>query len=483
MLQRLSHTSGQDSLRQDSLNEVSLKNDSLKRNSLLTKTCGRAADSPSFVRPRNTLQGPEVLSEGSRRLGALEEAMVLLDRKCGTGRIVRVLHCVGQLDLSAFRQALADVLLCYPILRGRLGGANGTELEVVSPTISVPVGVVRCEERLAWMGAFEDNLNAPAFGSNGPLLRVEILRHPKSSRFEIVLAIHHALVDGASINQVAKTLVAAYDRRLSGREPASIRQPVSPSAETYLPPLGGAEEDAIVAQLVERQTASLSSTPTSSQTQSAMSRVLSWDIEVSDTRAAVEEWKRRGSSTQGVLGAALLSSVAKVLTDSTSSVSLATTVDLRRVHPDRIPSGVIANLSTGVRTFHRRVGSDACHWPCALEITHAVRGAIMRREPEAAIRLQRAVAEYYSVSRQPPATTTLSNLGATRFGGGYEHVRVGSVHGGVPMHCFGRTTYNQVSFSDSAIHWNLVFPWPVVTCREAEAMQEGITTSIAGFTR
>ncbi|MEQ1565915.1 MAG: condensation domain-containing protein [Myxococcota bacterium] len=154
----------------------------------------------------------------NRPVRGLEHTMVALGDAMGPDLIVG--RVVGRIPPEVLRQAALDVVARHPALRSRRVGDRWVTLDPDQARIPFHVrgneGAAG-DRRAAWERVVESELRWPLDLEAGQPLRV--VQVPEPGGCAIVLACHHAVVDGTSLYRVLHEVLVAVAARLDGRSP------------------------------------------------------------------------------------------------------------------------------------------------------------------------------------------------------------------------------------------------------------------------
>jgi amino acid adenylation domain-containing protein len=131
----------------------------------------------------------------------------------------------GTLDVEALRGALNAIVARHEALRTVFALEGDEPVQVVLPSVSVPLPVedlrgTPAEMREDLVRARADaNANAPFSLAVGPLLRASLLRLADDDHV-LLLSLHHIVADGWSIGVLFQELEGAYTALVAGTEPA-----------------------------------------------------------------------------------------------------------------------------------------------------------------------------------------------------------------------------------------------------------------------
>ncbi|HST62886.1 MAG TPA: amino acid adenylation domain-containing protein, partial [Longimicrobium sp.] len=157
-------------------------------------------------------------------LSFAQERFWFLDRMPGGGSYVipLFLRLGGTLDGSALERALGEIVRRHEVLRTVFREGDEGPVQVVAPFggFTLPVedlSALSPEEREETVGRRADEAAARPFDlSEGPLFRAGLLRLGEAEHV-LLLAVHHAVADGWSMNVLAAELSALYGAFREGR--------------------------------------------------------------------------------------------------------------------------------------------------------------------------------------------------------------------------------------------------------------------------
>ncbi|WP_328812157.1 non-ribosomal peptide synthetase [Rhodococcus sp. NBC_00297] len=138
-----------------------------------------------------------------------------VDADRGGQLIPLALRLTGPLDVDALRSALDDVTLRHEILRTVHPALDGVPHQVVSPTVDVPVEIVRTSAA-----------DVPAAVSTAAAARIDVTTETplratllvvSPTDHVLVILVHHIAADGWSMAPLTRDVVTAYAARAEGR--------------------------------------------------------------------------------------------------------------------------------------------------------------------------------------------------------------------------------------------------------------------------
>lgn len=170
-----------------------------------------------------------------RKLGKFETASAITGENAAWN-IIAVIFLEGLPSQEVVRQALDILQGRYPLLRVRLIKEGGSHFFESGEISALPLNVIDREGDDHWIAVAEDNLNYQFDQQQGPLMQCTFLTGGANIG-EIIIAAHHSIVDGTSVDNFSHELVELCTKIASGSEvedldPRDLALPV----EEYFPP-------------------------------------------------------------------------------------------------------------------------------------------------------------------------------------------------------------------------------------------------------
>ncbi len=121
------------------------------------------------------------------------------------------LRVAGVLNVEALQQSINEIICRHEILRTTFPAVDGKPLQIISPslTINIPVLDLQGLEESEVQQIVTKEARQPFDLSNGPLLRVTLLRLGSESHI-LVLIMHHIITDGWSMGIFIQELSTLY---------------------------------------------------------------------------------------------------------------------------------------------------------------------------------------------------------------------------------------------------------------------------------
>ena len=127
------------------------------------------------------------------------------------GFIVRI---KGDICSDVLRQSLNIVQHRHPKLRCRItfNDSGISCFEVVSSPPPVPLKIFESHaDHLRWQEVTQATLYPPISTRIGPLMRISVLKHTRHGICDLILGVHHSIIDGRSLFILAHDILTAYE--------------------------------------------------------------------------------------------------------------------------------------------------------------------------------------------------------------------------------------------------------------------------------
>lgn len=156
----------------------------------------------------------------SRKLAGLEHAMRITEEHTPFA-VVAVLRLAGNLSPAALRGALDALQQRHPLLRARIlraGSGYEFRFDVAGP-IPLDVGERPPSDGDGWIAVAQEEMQRRLDMTAGPLVRCRYLAGPSGG--DLILTVHHTIVDGPSGLQLFRELLALCAGRTLDEPPDS----------------------------------------------------------------------------------------------------------------------------------------------------------------------------------------------------------------------------------------------------------------------
>ena len=180
---------------------------------------GQAAAPAAGPVPRALPEGdPVPLSFAQQRLWFLDQ----LNPGSAGYNVTRAVRLAGDLRVDVLGRAVGEVIRRHSVLRTTFGTSDGAPIQVVAPSLVLPLPVVDLRalppgDRLAEAGRWVDREGRRPFDlAVGPLLRLDLLRLADAEHL-VVSTMHHIVSDGWSTGLLFREMGVLYEAFLAGR--------------------------------------------------------------------------------------------------------------------------------------------------------------------------------------------------------------------------------------------------------------------------
>ncbi|HEX6046567.1 MAG TPA: amino acid adenylation domain-containing protein [Pyrinomonadaceae bacterium] len=162
---------------------------------------------------RRVAEGPTApVSFAQQRLWILDK----LEPQSASYNLPSVLRIDGALNVAALQRSFDAIVRRHEVLRTTFAVVDGEPVQVISPSLMLPLTVVDVTDNEARRLAREE-AEKPFDLSRGPLLRTTLLRL-SPERHLLLVTLHHIVADGWSITLLVQELSALYAAYSRGHE-------------------------------------------------------------------------------------------------------------------------------------------------------------------------------------------------------------------------------------------------------------------------
>jgi hypothetical protein len=402
-----------------------------------------------------------------RPLGAFETAATITGEELPFNAVI-VLRLGGGPSREALEAALVALQRRQPLLRVRIARSSGRYVFASEGVPPIPLRVVERDGEDRWCDVAEDELNRRMEAAPGPLARCTLLTPSTDGPgSEIVLCLHHAIIDAASAGTLLRELLAHLDpaaRRAGPGDPSSA--PLGPPIEELLPPrhrglraypgLAAFLLRQVADEVAYRWRARAARKPPIHET--ATSRVLSREISAEATDRLVRSARRHRATVASVASAAMLLAVQRLLY-SGDEVPMRhfTFADLR---PYLEPP--LSGASLGSYISMLRYTVPMCRhqplWPLARRITAQVGGGGHRGDKLYTVRMAPAMMRTILGQKSfRMGTTAVSYVGAVRLPDRVGPIEVRGLHAWVSNIPLGPEYTAHVRLFRRRLCWDILY--------------------------
>ncbi|MEH1970760.1 amino acid adenylation domain-containing protein [Nostoc sp.] len=127
----------------------------------------------------------------------------------------------GQVNLRALEQSINEIVRRHEVLRTTFASSNGQPVQIIAPTLSVPIHLVDLHSLSETQKDTEiqrlmiEEFQQPFNINRGPLLRATLLQLD-AEEYLLLLSIHHIVFDGWSVSVLFRELTLLYQAFTNG---------------------------------------------------------------------------------------------------------------------------------------------------------------------------------------------------------------------------------------------------------------------------
>jgi hypothetical protein len=275
----------------------------------------------------------------------------------------------GPIRVETLVTALARAQARHPLLRVHVVEENGALCFRESGTTSIPLRV-RSATGDTFEAAMEEEIATPLPNGNAPRLRALLLRGDGDA-FDVILAMDHAVCDGASVISLFRDLLADFERAAPVAPLAPLACVEDLLAASGATPKWKAKSAKHDAPLVPREP----------QRGARRTRLVTRDLSVDETTRLVERCRAEGTSVNGAIIAAALLSMQSVAQSDGARLGVISNVALRDKARPPVGNEHVGNFVSFVQTYHD-VSTSTSLWPLARECRDTIAARVKGGEPE-----------------------------------------------------------------------------------------------------
>ncbi|ABA25091.1 Amino acid adenylation (plasmid) [Trichormus variabilis ATCC 29413] len=177
--------------------------------------------------PKRIDQSPCQLSSAQQRLWFLHQ----LNPDISVYNMPAAIGIQGSLNIAALAQTFNEIARRHEILRTRFETVNGKPIQIINPTISIPLSVVNLQDlpddkrQTEVTRLIKAEAEKPFDLTQTPLLRTTLLQLDVTE-YVLLLTIHHIIADGWSIDVLIREVMVLYEAFCSGQPSPLAELPI-----------------------------------------------------------------------------------------------------------------------------------------------------------------------------------------------------------------------------------------------------------------
>jgi hypothetical protein len=408
--------------------------------------------------------GIDIESVESRALGAFETAQALTNAHTPFN-VVAVLPLCNAPGEETLRQALEAIQKRHPLLRTKLEPVGGGFL--FTPTTR-PISLESLDraDDSTWIEVAERELGRALDTDSGPLARCLRIAGDGAAS-EIVLTIHHSIMDATSGATVVRELLTACASIDAGKTPTlGPPLPMMPAEDDLIPEtLPGGRRRSNIAGFLLRQMADEAAfrvrtiggrrPPVHPRSNC---RVLCRRLAEEDTTALVRACRSHRLPLNSALNAAMVLAVHRHLYNGKAArLRHLNFADLRQVLKPRVTEEHLGSYH-GLLRVSVPVPAGADLWTTAADVSERFSVAARRGDTFHSVRLSAAMMRpILRQHRQRMGTTALSYTGPSRLPSRFGSIEVSSPEVFISNLTLGPEYTAQARLADGELRWNIVY--------------------------
>jgi hypothetical protein len=430
----------------------------------------------------------DIATVESRALGAFETAQALTNAHTPFNVVV-VLPLRNGPGEQTVREALVALQRRHPLLRAQLE-LEGNGFRFSPTTRPIPLESLERTDNSTWMQVAEHELGRALDVDTGPLIRCSAITDPKDGKAtEVVLTVHHSIIDAASAANLVQELLTACAAIDIG-ETAQLGPPLPliPAEDDFFPEtLPGGRTRPGFAGFILRQMADEVGfrlrtiggrrPPVHPQ---GNCRVLCRRMAGDDTTTLVRECRGRRLTLGSALNAAMLVAVHRLLYDDKATLLRHFNfADLRQILKPRVTAEHLGAYHGMLRvTVPMPSGADL--WATAVEVSARISSAARRGDTLWSVKLSPMMMRpILRRQKQRMGTTALSYTGPSRLPHRFGSIEVSSPEVFISNLTLGPEYTAQARLADGELYWNIVY----LDCDMDRAMADRISDEMLDILR
>jgi NRPS condensation-like uncharacterized protein len=359
----------------------------------------------------------------NRKLGRVEQAMEILNRRAKTWNIVTISRIIGPLNEEIIRQTLDLIQYRHPRLNSRIVASIDGLCFKSEGTPKIPLRVVNLLEINHWQEIVDEELNQE-IDSNKGLLRAVLVKNLSQKNVSyLITTIHHAISDALSCVQLHSEILTYCQKFVSNDLINSVDSlPALPPIEELLPKWTKGFRSRINGALLllrlgfnkiwnRPKTLGFEKyAPIAKRRCSIVHR----QLEPKLTQELINRCKQENTTVQSALCAAMMFTAARNITKGKRKklrVSCLSYLDLRRRLQPAISDEHMAVLASSIMGFHT-IHTNTSFWELARNVKQYLEVATKNDDIFNMVLMSKRLIEFcLALPKEVSATVSVSNIG------------------------------------------------------------------------
>ncbi|MBD2569650.1 phthiocerol/phthiodiolone dimycocerosyl transferase family protein [Anabaena lutea] len=429
-----------------------------------------------------------------RKLGNVEQAMEILNRRAKTWNLVTISRIKGDFQAAVLRQSLDIVQYRHPRLNSHILHFRKCFYFQTAGTEKIGLRIVNHINEEHWQEVVNEEMNQE-IDSSKSLMRVvlvHILNEQKISY--LITTLHHAISDGLSSIQLHSEILNYYQRLTSSEpiQPVKRLEPLQP-IETLIPKSKQGFIGKISGFLCflklgfykiwnQPQTLGFEKYVSISQRHSA---IIHRQIDRELTQKFVQRCRQENTTVHSALSAILMFAVArKILKNHQKDVRVncLSYLDLRKRLQPKVNEENLAVLATSMMGFHR-IKPNTSFWDLAREVKHNLEAGIKRQDIFNMILIAKQLIDFSLIfPKQIAATVSVSNIGKVNIPAAYGELELEEISFAASHSLYAGVLVIHVATFQGKMLLNFVFSQPSISQKTMESLVTNVINLISDVT-
>jgi NRPS condensation-like uncharacterized protein len=431
----------------------------------------------------------------NRLLDTHEQAVEILNRAANSYHVVTISRISGLLSVEILRQALDLIQKRHPRLNSRIvGELNNLRFE--TGAIQIPLKVVNKLDSCQWQKVVLEELNEK-IASDKVLMRAVLVRIESENNINyLITTLHHTIIDGLSSVRLHSEILT-YCQKIASGEVISDVASLSPltTIQEMLPKsmqgLSGFIKSIfyllrIKLQLIRHKPAYLGYEKYV-PVESRMSNMLHRQLDAEITSKIVSACKREKTTVHGTLCAALLLTIAKLISynkEPNLCLSCLSYVNLRQRLQTEISDENLGMLVACINSFHTvrdsmrdsikdTMGDNTLFWDLARNVKQKLEAGLENDDIFSNLLSSKMLANFVLHNpKQIPCSLAVTNIGRVNIPEVYGEFKLEEISVVVAVALFAGVVVVGVSTFAGKMFLNFMFSEPSISRKTIEEIAD-----------
>jgi NRPS condensation-like uncharacterized protein len=429
-----------------------------------------------------------------RKLGDVEQAMEILNRRAKTWNLVTISRIKGNFQEAVLRQSLDIIQYRHPRLNSHIVHFRKGFYFQTTGTEKIALRIVNHINEEHWQEVVNEEMNQE-IDSSKCLLRVVLLHILNEQKISyLITTLHHAISDGLSSIQLHSEILNYYQRLTSCEpiEPVRRLEPLPP-IETLIPKSKQGFTGKISGLLCllklgvfkiwnQPQTLGFEKYVSVSQRRSA---IIHRQIDTELTQKFVQRCRQENTTVHSALSAILMFTVARKIIKHHQKdvrVNCLSYLDLRKRLYPKINEEDMAVLATSMMGFHS-IKPNTSFWDLAREVKQNLEAGIKRQDIFNMILIAKQLIDFSLIfPKQIAATVSVSNIGKVNIPATYGELELEEISFAGSHSLYAGVLVIHAATFQGKMLLNFVFSQPSISQKTMESLVTNVIDFISDVT-